>query len=49
MAKNGKQSFKQLLAPIYKYKVFPADIEKELMASLLSNPAASSARCLKTD
>ncbi len=39
--KEWKGIFGQLLAQFIKSKVFPADIEKELIASL-SNPAASS-------
>ncbi len=39
--KEWKALFGQLLAQFVKNKVFPADIEKELIASL-SNPAASS-------
>lgn len=39
--KEWKALFSQLLAQFIKNKVFPADIEKELIASL-SNPAASS-------
>jgi hypothetical protein len=39
--KEWKSLFSQLLARFIKNKIFPADIEKELIASL-SNPAASS-------
>lgn len=39
--KEWKELFGQLLAQFVKSKVFPADIEKELLASL-NNPAASS-------
>jgi uncharacterized membrane protein len=39
--KEWKTMFGQLLAQFIKSKIFPADIEKELVASL-SNPAASS-------